>query len=78
MALSRRLLRVGVRRGVLGGSRPFLVVAGIAGAWRLIQALSGSVKETVYLEDLPPGTELRITHRSVSYSDIEGGKGAAS
>ena len=71
MPLSKRLLRLGIRRGLLGGSRPFIVIGGLAGAWRLIQILSGSVKETVYQETLEPGHELVISHRSVTYRDAE-------
>lgn len=71
MALTKTLLRLGVRRGVLGGSRPFVVLAGAAGAWRLIQILAGSVKETVYREELRPGEELIISHHRTTYADDE-------
>lgn len=71
MPLSKRLLSLGIRRGVLGGSSPFIVLAGLAGAWRLIKILSGSVKETVYLEPLEPGQELVISHRRETYRDEE-------
>lgn len=75
MPLTKRLLSLGVRRGVLGGSRPFIVLAGLAGAWRLIQIISGSVKETVYQEPLEPGQELVISHLDVTYRQAErGGK----
>lgn len=67
MSLSRRLLGIGLRRGVLGGSRPFIVIAGLAGAWRLIQVLGGSVKETVYEAELRPGEQLLISHRNETY-----------
>ena len=71
MPLSKTLLRLGVRRGVLGGSKGFVVLAGLAGAWRAIQILSGSVKETVYQEPLEPGQELIISHFRTTYRDIE-------
>lgn len=71
MPLSKRLLSLGIRRGLLGGSKPFVVIAGLAGAWRLIQILAGSVKETVYLEPLEPGHELVISHRRETYRTLE-------
>lgn len=75
MALSKTMLRFGVRRGVLGGSKPFIVLAGLAGAWRVIQILGGSVKETVYQERLEPGQELIISHYRTTYREAERGEG---
>lgn len=77
MPVAKRLLSLGLRRGVLRGSKPFIVLAGLAGAWRLIEILSGSVKETVYLEPLEPGQELLISHLGVTYRGAErnGGDG---
>lgn len=71
MPLSNTLLRIGVRRGVLAGNKAFIVIAGLAGAWRLIQVLSGSVKETVYQERLEPGEELIISHFRTTYREVE-------
>lgn len=63
----RLLLRGGLRRGVLGGSGPWLVVGGFALAVRIVQRISGSIPEVVYSGDLKPGQALLITHERDTY-----------
>ena len=61
-ALVRLLLRSGFRRGVLGGSRPWLIGFGIAGAVRLIQKINERESDVVFSETLEPGETLVIAH----------------
>lgn len=56
------LLRHGFRKGVLGGSRRWLVVGGAALAVRVIRKLASSEPEVVYSEELPPGGTLVVAH----------------
>lgn len=58
----RLLLRQGFRRGVLQGSRPWLVVGGVALGLRVLRKLSGSEPEVVYSEKLGPGESVVIAH----------------
>lgn len=58
----RFLWRTGLRRGILGGSRPWFVVAIAAGGLRLLHRLSGSEPEVVFSQELPPGGTLVISH----------------
>jgi hypothetical protein len=57
----RTLTRVGMRRGLLGGSRPWTMVLLVAGGLRLIQRMAEG-KEVVIREKLEPGTTLLITN----------------
>lgn len=56
------LLRQGFRRGVLQGSRPWLVMGGVALGLRVPRKVSGSEPEVVYSEKLAPGESLVIAH----------------
>ncbi len=58
----RTLIRIGVRKGLIGGSRPWFVVGAAAGALRLLGRLAAKEPEVVYCEDLEPGQALVITH----------------
>ena len=58
--LVRLLLRNGWRRGVLGGSRPWLVAGGVALSVRVLQKLIASEEKVVYSEELEPGETLVI------------------
>ncbi|MBW3614240.1 MAG: hypothetical protein KY439_02895 [Actinobacteria bacterium] len=51
-----------IRRGLLGGSRPWMAILAVAGTLRLIRRLSGSEPETVYREELKAGQALIVTH----------------
>jgi hypothetical protein len=61
-----RLLRIGLRqglgRGLLGGSRPWLVLGGVALAWRVVRKIAGSESVVVYSERLEPGQTVVIAH----------------
>jgi hypothetical protein len=57
----RSLTRVGLRRGLLGGSRPWTVLFVVAGGLRLLQRIAEG-KEVVFSEKLEPGTTLVITN----------------
>ena len=61
-ALLRIVMRNGLRRGVLGGSRPWLIGLGIAGAVRLIQKIQERERDVVFSEKLDPGQTLVIAH----------------
>jgi CRP-like cAMP-binding protein len=57
----RSLSRVGFRRGLLGGSRPWTVLFVVAGSLRLLRRIAEG-KEVVFSETLEPGTTLVITN----------------
>ena len=40
--LLRAALRNGITKGFLGGSRPWLVIGGVAAGWRLLRRIAGS------------------------------------
>ena len=61
-AIGRFLLRNGIRKGVLGGSRPWLVLAGVGATWKLFQKLAGNDEKVVLSEELKPGETLVIAH----------------
>ena len=58
-ALLDRLLRTGLRRGLVGGSRPWLYVGLTAGALRLFRRVV-TEPETVYRTELRPGEHVEI------------------
>ena len=62
--LVRHLMRQGFRRGVVGGSRAWTGVGGLA----LLGYLAGRAwqkqEEVVFLEKLPPGASIRITNEA--------------
>jgi hypothetical protein len=60
--LLRMVIRNGWRRGILHGSRPWLVAGGLALGLRLVQKLTGSEEKVVYSEVLQPGETLVIAH----------------
>jgi hypothetical protein len=60
--LIRMLLRNGWRRGIVGGSRPWLVAGGVALSVRVLQKLVRSEERVVYSEVLQPGETLVIDH----------------
>lgn len=58
-----RLVRAtAFRRGVLGGSQPWLVVFGIGMLLRVLKKLSGGGPEVVYCEELPVGSAIVIAN----------------
>lgn len=56
------LSRVGVSRGIMGGSRTWTIVAAFTIAIRLLKRVFGGTPETVYSETLRPGDTLVISH----------------
>jgi hypothetical protein len=61
--LIRLALRNGWRRGVLQGSRPWLIAGGVALGLRVVQKLAGPEEKIVYSERLAPGETLVIAHQ---------------
>ena len=60
--LLRAALRNGITKGFLGGSRPWLVIGGVAAGWRLLRRIAGSEAVVVFSEELQPGEALVIAH----------------
>lgn len=58
----RTLFRTGVRKGVFGGSRPWLVIGAFAGGIRLLGRMAAREPEVVYCEKLEPGQRVVISH----------------
>ena len=61
-AFGRFLLRNGIKKGVLGGSRPWLVLAGVGATWKILQKLAGNEPVVVLSEELQPGETMVIAH----------------
>lgn len=57
-----RLVRVGLRRGLLGGSRPWLAVGVGAAVARVVVRAVHRREEVVLREELAPGTAVEIRH----------------
>jgi hypothetical protein len=60
--LLKTLFRNGLRRGILGGSRPWTAVAVAVGGLRLFQRLTRPGDAVVYREELRPGETVTISH----------------
>jgi len=60
--LARIFLRNGLRRGVLRGSRTWLVLGGVGAAVRVVRRLGGGEPKVVFSEPLQPGETLVIAH----------------
>jgi hypothetical protein len=60
--LIRWALRNGWRRGILQGSRPWLLAGGVALGVRVVKKLTGAEEKIVYSEQLRPGETLIIAH----------------
>ena len=58
----RRLSRLGLTRGLLGGERHWLVLGTVAFTLRALVKLVTKEAKVVYSEDLAPGESLVITH----------------
>jgi hypothetical protein len=58
----RLLLRHGLRKGLLGGSRAWLVLGGVGLLFRTMQKLGGKEIEVVFCEELPVGTAVVIAN----------------
>lgn len=57
------LWRTALRRGLLGGSRPWMTILAVVGITRAVKKLAGSEPKTVYCEQLQPGEAILITHQ---------------
>lgn len=60
----RLLIGNGFRRGVLGGSRFWLVLGGFGLMVKVLRKLAGNEPVTVYSEKLEPGQAVLIAHES--------------
>jgi len=58
----RRLTRLGITRGLLGGDRRWLALGTAAFGVRALAKLATKESKVVYSEDLAPGESLVITH----------------
>jgi hypothetical protein len=58
----KTLFRMGVSRGLMGGSKPWLVVGAAAGGIRLLARMAARQPEVVYCEKLERGERLVISH----------------
>ena len=58
----RRLTRTGLRKGLLEGSRPWLVVGATAGVVRLASRVVRKTPDVVFCQELQPGEALVIKH----------------
>lgn len=58
----RFLLRTGVRRGFLGGSRVWSSVAAVALGVRVLKKITGGEPELVHTTKLRPGETLVVRH----------------
>ena len=59
----RRLMRVGLRKGVFEGSRAWMTIGVVAGALRLLKRMAAREPEVVLCEELPEGATLVIANR---------------
>jgi hypothetical protein len=57
------LLRNGVRKGLVGGSRTWLTIGAVAGGIRLLQRLARNEPEILMCEELPEGGVLVISNK---------------
>lgn len=60
--MPRRITRMGAARGLLGGSRAWLALWAVTGAFKMLAKLFRKEPKVVYSEDLQPGESLVITH----------------
>jgi len=58
----RSLTRLGLFRGLLGGSRLWLVLGAVAVGFRTIARMARREPDVVYSEPLQPGQSLVVTH----------------
>jgi len=58
----RSLTKLGITRGLLGGSRGWLAIGTAAVSLRLLAKMAIKEPKVVFSEDLAPGESLVITH----------------
>lgn len=59
-----RLFRIGIRKGLMGGSRRWLFMGLLAGLGKLLGRMAKSQREVVYREELKPGETVVIDHQA--------------
>jgi hypothetical protein len=60
MSLTSRLVRTGLRRGLLEGSRGWLYLGLAAGGVRIVRRLLASGEESIEVGELKPGETIQI------------------
>jgi hypothetical protein len=70
----RLLTRNGLRRGLLGGSRPWLLIGVAAGGLRLLGRITSNDEKVVFREELAPGTSLVISHGTEEEPEVKPGR----
>lgn len=66
-------MRTGLRRGLLEGSRPWLVVGVAAASVRILRRVTASEEKVVLREVLPPGSTVVITNGTEREPRVLGG-----
>lgn len=69
--MARYFWALAIRRGLVGGSRPWMTILAVLGLARLVKRMSRSIPETVYCERLRPGQSLILTHHRDRRQDDE-------
>ena len=64
----RFLVRTGIRRGFVGGSRVWAAVGGVAIVLRALSRLASPKPDAVFCEKLAPGESMLITRQAVPLS----------
>jgi len=57
----KRLTRTGLRKGLIGGSRPWLIVGATAAGLRLLGRITRKEPEVLYCEELSPGGAIVVS-----------------
>ena len=60
----KRLSTLAISRGLLGGSKPWLVIGGGVALLRFFQWAGRDTEDTVFCEELQPGETLVISRES--------------
>lgn len=56
--------RAAVRKGFWGGSRSWMTLFAVVATVKAARRIAGSTQEVVYVDELPPGRALLITHHA--------------
>ena len=59
----RRLMRIGLRKGVFDGSRTWMTIGLVAGGLRLLRRMARNEPDVVFCEELPEGGVLVIANK---------------
>lgn len=63
MPVTSRLMRTGLRKGLLEGSRAWLTVGALAGGVRLLRRVTRKEPEVLLCEELPEGAVMVIANK---------------